>query len=672
MLFYKIQSILREQNKALTEKEKKPRGEIAHELSLRSDMYNESVDKDSHCFVVDFSATTLDVCVIVDCKEKLVPAVDGFLRFLDLPPDKFNVTEITYNTFKSLLHKAYRCDLVEDDDAVIQKFRLDLLENRRSVRFGEGIVDWREREELSAVATEYCMEETLLPELERIYREKSNSAAIGHPVHYMVESDNADTRREIYKVLLDALYANGRLESKRYVYLNIGPDTSVPPNAYEILYAFCKGGALVVRYMAEEESDGEFEDVARTGGDAIAALCTVAKRYRNDVLTVFCLPRESRKVKTMFLENLDTVSIVELREDLIPYDRAKQMLSTLAKKRHIRTDKKLFAPLELDKIYIAPELREFFDTWYSTKLKTSVYPQYKEIATVKKDIVKAKPRGSAYDELDAMVGLAEAKGVIRKALNYYKMQKLYQARGFKEDHPAMHMVFSGNPGTAKTTVARLFARIMRENGLLTKGHLVEVGRGDLVGKYVGWTATNVHAKFMAAKGGVLFIDEAYSLVDDRSGSFGDEAINTIVQEMENHREDVVVIFAGYPIEMDNFLQKNPGLRSRIAFHVPFADYSSDELCEIARHIGRGNGIAFEDAAMEKLKRLFESAGKQIDFGNGRFVRNVFEQAKMNQASRLIEMDFDDISDEAIATIIAEDIDLPRLEKKKAEKKIGFC
>lgn len=164
----------------------------------------------------------------------------------------------------------------------------------------------------------------------------------------------------------------------------------------------------------------------------------------------------------------------------------------------------------------------------------------------------------------------------------------------KVDRPAMHMVFTGNPGTAKTTVARLFARIMRENGLLSRGHLVEVGRGDLVGKYVGWTAQTVQKKFEQAEGGVLFIDEAYALVDDRSGSYGDEAINTIVQEMENHRDDMVVIFAGYPDRMEEFLQKNPGLRSRIAYHVPFADYSVEELCSIAALTARKKGLHLDD------------------------------------------------------------------------------
>ena len=312
-----------------------------------------------------------------------------------------------------------------------------------------------------------------------------------------------------------------------------------------------------------------------------------------------------------------------------------------------------------------------FDEWYNKKLKSTLYPQYKDIEVAHKETVKTKPQGTAYDELMEMIGLSEAKQVIKKALNYYKMQKLYEEKGVKRSTPAMHMIFTGNPGTAKTTVARLFARIMRENGVLSRGQLVEVGRGDLVGKYVGWTAPVIQEKFKKASGGVLFIDEAYSLVDDRDGSFGDEAINTIVQEMENHRADVVVIFAGYPDKMEGFLAKNPGLRSRIAFHVPFADYDCSELCQIADLISKKNGMSIEKAAFDKLEKAFDVARGDTDFGNGRYVRNLFEQAKMNQASRLLEKDFDAITADEITTITADDIVIPTV-KKTEKRRIGFC
>ena len=198
----------------------------------------------------------------------------------------------------------------------------------------------------------------------------------------------------------------------------------------------------------------------------------------------------------------------------------------------------------------------------------------------------------------------------------------------------------------------------------------EAGRADLVGKYVGWTAPTIKAKFKEASGGVLFIDEAYSLVDDCDGSFGDEAISTIVQEMENHRKDLIVIFAGYPDKMEQFLRKNPGLRSRIAFHVPFEDYTGEELCQIARLLARKSGVTLTDEAGEKLLTLFEAARTAPDFGNGRFARTVIEQARMSQASRLLKMDCDQIQRRDIETICAEDIEIS-LPKKQEKRQIGF-
>jgi AAA+ superfamily predicted ATPase len=213
---------------------------------------------------------------------------------------------------------------------------------------------------------------------------------------------------------------------------------------------------------------------------------------------------------------------------------------------------------------------------------------------------------------------------------------------------------------------------MKENGLLSKGDLVEVGRGDLVGKYVGWTAQIVKSKFRAAQGSVLFIDEAYSLVDDKQGMYGDEAINTIVQEMENNREDLAVIFAGYPDKMEDFLRANPGLRSRIAFHVPFADYSPPELYEILELMARKGDMNIAPEAREKLARIFESASRTPEFGNGRFVRNLYEKAKMNQTDRIISMDYDAVSDDDLKTLTASDFEMPPEVKATLAKAIGFA
>lgn len=668
MFFYKVQGVMTAP--AEEEQSKRERREMARTVCIETDMFNLQNDKNSFYFIADSSDCVVSAGVITDKPAKVKNSIEKFLKSVRLPLKDITVTEVTFNTLTSLLSNSYGADYIDDDDTVLERFNLHKLRGRSSIAYGENIVDCLAKEELIAAAQRYLMNEALLPELERIYAGKTKTKASGHPVHYMIQTDDRDTRREVYKLLLSALYANNRLESKRYAFLDVTPGEYFSTMGYDALYNACTGGAVVVRYLANDNT--EQDDVSFGEGEIIEHLCEAAKRYRNDVLTVFCLPRECNKVKDRFYENLGTVSLVEIKEDLVKSDRAIDYLTSMAKAHRIRSDKHLFAKLEDEKAYLATELKGYFDEWYNRKLRSAVYPQYKNIAIASRAAIKSKPRGSAYDTLSEMIGLAEAKKVINKAVSYYKMQKLYRERGFKEDHPAMHMMFSGNPGTAKTSVARLFARIMKENGLLSKGQLVELGRGDLIAKYVGWTAQNIQSKFKAAAGGVLFIDEAYSLVDDREGSFGDEAINTIVQEMENHREDVVVILAGYPDKMEKLLQKNPGLRSRIAFHVPFADYSTHELCEIAKLMGRDKGMRLSEEAMQKLAVLFDTAKAQTDFGNGRYVRNLFEQAKMNQAVRLAGLDFDKITDAELSTITAEDIVAPPLLKADEKQKIGFC
>lgn len=195
----------------------------------------------------------------------------------------------------------------------------------------------------------------------------------------------------------------------------------------------------------------------------------------------------------------------------------------------------------------------------------------------------------------------------------------------------LNLAFTGNPGTAKTTAARIFARVMKENGILSKGDLLEVGRAAVVAKYVGQTAIKVKELFAKAKGNVLFIDEAYSLVDEWENSYGDEAIATIVQEMENHRDDVIVIFAGYPDKMQAFLSRNPGLRSRVPFVIEFDDYTAEELTEIAKKEIEQMGYTIEPAAEEKVLEICRDAIGSEDCGNGRFSRNLVDAALMRAA-----------------------------------------
>lgn len=214
---------------------------------------------------------------------------------------------------------------------------------------------------------------------------------------------------------------------------------------------------------------------------------------------------------------------------------------------------------------------------------------------------------------------------------------------------------------------------MKDEKILPSGNFVEAGRADLISSHVGGTAPLVKKKFREAQGGVLFIDEAYSLCDDRENSFGDEAINTIVQEMENHRDDVIVIFAGYTDKMQSFLDRNPGMASRIAFRVEFKDYTDDELCDITRYLLSKKQMKITDAAMNKLRNIYENARKYSGFGNGRFVRKMLEEAEMNLAERVSQSAENEITAEFISTVEENDIPEPTEMKKQPEKiRIGFC
>ena len=681
MLFYKVQGIIEDKNEA---RAREKRGKTAtkgvftkiddeikvdpKEVLARSERYNENVFGHAYCFVSDAKAGLVTVGVITESSDSIEAEVGKYLKYIGVPLKDISCNEVTFGTLVDMLSKSDMESYINDEDDVLDRFKLVRLARSFGSGFGENMVSNRERGELEKAAVKWRMSHTVIPELDRIYHGVQKKRFYGHPVHYIMRTDDLDVRREVCRILLDALYANKRLCSRRYSFVDIPGNRSFSPAMLDTLYKSSEGSAVIVRYAGNGgEND---DDEASNENVALATACDISKRYRNKVLTIFCVPEKSAKIRADLVRGLGDLSLIELEEDRIDGADTVKYLSSLARADGVRVDKHLFEKLEQGKEYIARELNSQYDKWYNGKLKRTLYPQYKAVKSACREISKTESRGSAYEELQSMIGLSEVKAVINKALSYYKVQKLYEQKGVKRERPAMHMVFTGNPGTAKTTVARLFARIMRDNGLIESGSFVEVGRGDLVGKYVGWTAKTVKAKFEEAIGGVLFIDEAYSLVDDRNGSYGDEAINTIVQEMENYREDVIVIFAGYPDKMEELIERNPGFRSRIAFYVPFRDYDASELCDIARLIGKRNGMTITDGAIAKLSTLFEDAKKKNDFGNGRYVRNIFEQAKMNQATRLAELDFDSITTEQVTTIIEDDIVIP--EKRTEPVRLGFC
>jgi SpoVK/Ycf46/Vps4 family AAA+-type ATPase len=267
----------------------------------------------------------------------------------------------------------------------------------------------------------------------------------------------------------------------------------------------------------------------------------------------------------------------------------------------------------------------------------------------------------AKSELEQLIGLEQVKKEITQLTSFVRIQQLRREKGMQTLLLQVHSVFTGNPGTGKTTVAKLFAKSLKEIGLLKRGHLIVVSRADLVAGFVGQTAQKTKEKVNDALGGVLFIDEAYSLLSSGHGDFGKEVINTLVQEMTEHEENLVVILAGYEKEMDELLDSNPGLRSRFKKHIQFEDYSKSELIEIIEQKASHSGYSFTREAIDIFKQNLPGKGHPA---NGRFAVDLFDQLVQIQSLRLVE--YDKLEPEQLSTIEKEDVEkLPIVNQNEA-------
>lgn len=464
-------------------------------------------------------------------------------------------------------------------------------------------------EECRQRAHEILGSSSLYEELDRIYSPENQQIYKGHPVHYLISAGAWGAAEDIYELLIKALYNNKRLISNRITLFREVQRKGYKDSRYQKVIKAGEGGTVIIE-LKSNEGTGTLQD---------------ARNYLTELVEQVDFGTEDKSDVYDYLAEAETYSVTD--------------------------------------IFNA------YNAWYGSGLKTHVYRAYREKKSFQVEVTRVPNK--PYDTLQEMIGLTEVKTVIDEIIAASKVVRARERMGLNTQGASFHMMFSGNPGTAKTSVARLLCKILKEESAISSGRFVECGRQDLVAKYVGWTARMVEDKFKEAQGGILFIDEAYALVDS-SNTYGAEAINTVVQMMENYRDSVIVIFAGYSEKMQTFLEQNEGLKSRIAFHLSFPDCSPEELTDILTLMSQKRDYQIDEEAKEYCKELFCNAVKEDNFGNGRYVRNILDQAIIKQSARILKMETrEDISREEICRLKREDFRIHEIVKNN-EKRIGFA
>ncbi|NQP35155.1 AAA family ATPase [Streptococcus suis] len=402
------------------------------------------------------------------------------------------------------------------------------------------------------------------------------------------------------------------------------------------------------------------------------------KKENNICILIAQSTEEAKKIEMELQEEYYNVNIIAFP----PYtnDELVEIAIQLLAQRQIRIDKEMVKEY-IDKsssIVNAKDIRRMVQKIHEYAVETN-YCQENGLIDLGHFSLQQEQSigdcGGAEKRLHQMTGLHSVKKIIRQQVDFEQLSKLRKERGYHVEESNGHLLFTGNPGTGKTEVARLYTEILYEHGLIAENKIVEVGRAELIGEYVGQTAPRIKTVFDSANGGVLFINEAYSLIPQSERDFANEAIPTIIQEMENRRNEVVVIFAGYKDLMHNFIETNPGLQSRISKIIHFEDYSVDELCEIFRMMLSNKGYSIELSCESALRSHFSSRVRNEHFGNGRYVRKLIEAILYQQATRVMEtLGKRDLDETEMNVVIEADIknaiqELSELES--TQRLIGF-
>jgi len=676
MQYYKFSGVIKNPGWTADNDSRETRRENTRKIYTKSNEYNHKLNNKSFFCVSSIDDTCIAGAAFVDTYEAYQEQIPEYFKALHLSVEVLETKEIILEEFEMMLNLAFRNDFITDDDEIIYKLELPNVNSRylRGFDFGESILEGMDYNQIKEMTDKYLLHESFLPEIERIYNGPKDLKTPGIPVHYFfrISDNNKDRRKEIYKALLNALYANKRIKNLRYCYTDISADNDFSPRALESLYHSNIGGAVVIRYTGSETADSQYASADR---ETIRKISELVKKYKHHVLTIICLKRSATASLERFKEEMKTLCFVDLNEDLANSESATDYLKTLAKKNHLKVNKNLLNKVKDNGTYYVDDLNTIFDSWASIEVR-KLYPEYNEFTVPDISIKEKQTKGSAYQELQDLIGLDELKSKVDQIISYHRAQQLFKSKGLPVagNGNNLHIMLTGNPGACKSTFCGILANLFKSEGILSKGECIIATRDSLVGKYVGWSSQMTKDVLKKSKGNLLLIDEAYSLSMEHENSFGTEVINelTSLLDQEEYRKDIVVVFCGYKNLMEDFLKVNPGLNSRIGFQIDIPDYTVDELCQIAEYMAKKQSITITEDAMGKIRTICESAVKCKDNGQGRMIRNILEQSRMKQADRLLKMDQDEITRDDCATLTAEDIVFPSNLHFDEKQLIGFC
>lgn len=478
------------------------------------------------------------------------------------------------------------------------------------------------------------------------------------PSYHFAFSGNPGTgKTTVARILGDIFYSLGILESGQLVEVDrsdlVGGYVGQTAQKTKAVIESAMGGVLFIdEAYSLASSDSDSLDY---GSEAIDTLIKSMEDHRNDFIVI--LAGYDTGMKQLLKSNPGLSSRINMQIDFEDFSDQEllEIAKVQAKDNHytlteeaeqafkVKINQEKVVPLFAN----ARAVRNIMEE----AMRERAFRLSEKFVT-KDDLVILEPLDFGIDP-NQLFGLKDVKKQVSSIMNYVRAEKRREKMGQPMNDLSLHMVFTGNPGTGKTTIARLISQILKSIGVLKRGHMIEVTREDLVGQYVGQTGPKTLEKIKEAYGGVLFIDEAYSLYSASENDFGYEAISTLIKEMEDNRDKLVVIMAGYPSEMQLMLSMNSGIRSRIAYTVDFPDYDSEELTEIFHMAANQQGFVLTEEAQGKVKNRFVQSYTTRDshFGNARTARSLFEKAKLHQSNRLAE---DEEAD--LFTIMPEDIE----------------